>query len=250
MAQIRRALYAGLTLHLIFAAAVHRAAAEFLSISAPPQTTAAPHKGPVIPAQGLYSVKNDNGTVCLKAAMSLQINISFPSASSNTTVPTVMNLNPNETLSAGSCHNKSATLILSSANKTELNFTFSLNTTSHKYHVSSVSISAAWPDMIGTFSAHNDSLDYLRGSLGFSYMCQSEQVLKVSHNFSLNTFLLHVQPFGLNGDKFSPAQACLLDEDDLMIPIVVGAALAVLVLIVLMAYLIGRKRSHAGYQTI
>lgn len=46
------------------------------------------------------------------------------------------------------------------------------------------------------------------------------------------------------------AEECQLDEDDMLIPIVVGAALAGLVLIVLLAYLIGRKRSHAGYQTI
>lgn len=36
----------------------------------------------------------------------------------------------------------------------------------------------------------------------------------------------------------------------MLIPIVVGAALAGLVVIVLLAYLIGRKRSHAGYQSI
>lgn len=46
------------------------------------------------------------------------------------------------------------------------------------------------------------------------------------------------------------AEECELDEDDMLIPIIVGAALSGLVLIVLMAYLIGRKRSHAGYQTI
>lgn len=46
------------------------------------------------------------------------------------------------------------------------------------------------------------------------------------------------------------AVECALDEDDMLIPIIVGAALAVLVLIVILAYLIGRNRSHAGYQTI
>lgn len=36
----------------------------------------------------------------------------------------------------------------------------------------------------------------------------------------------------------------------MLIPVMVGAALACLVLIVVLAYLIGRKRSHAGYQSI
>uniref|UniRef100_A0A8C6UAK0 Lysosome-associated membrane glycoprotein 1 n=1 Tax=Neogobius melanostomus TaxID=47308 RepID=A0A8C6UAK0_9GOBI len=164
--------------------------------------------------------------------MGLQINISFTSLR-------VVNINPNETSSSGSCDRETATLILNSGQKMELNFTFFLNTTSNKFHLNSVN-----------FSSHNDSLDYLRGSLGFSYMCRSEQILEVSQNFSLNTYALHVQPFGVTGDKFGSALECLLDEDDLIIPIVVGAALAGLVLVVLLAYLIGRKRSHAGYQTI
>ncbi len=49
---------------------------------------------------------------------------------------------------------------------------------------------------------------------------------------------------------FFPAEECQMDQDQMLIPIIVGAALSGLVLIVLIAYLIGRKRSHAGYQTI
>lgn len=92
----------------------------------------------------------------------------------------------------------------------------------------------------------------------------------------MNIFQVQVQPFGLTGNQFGAgkevqsmglfscfwvkwlnfvffgllAEECQLDEDDMLIPIIVGAALAGLVLIVLLAYLIGRKRSHAGYQTI
>lgn len=247
MTMIGNALHVGLTLHLFLATILHQAATDFVSTPVTP-TTAPPHKNPAIPAQGVYKLLNENGTVCLKANMGLQINISFPS-SLNTTEQSVVNINPNETASTGSCGKKNAILILS-GQKTELTFKFFLNTTSNKYHLSSVSIAADWPDMEGSFLAHNDSLDYLRSRLGFSYMCRSEQILEVSQNFSLNTYSLHVQPFGLTGDTFGSALECLLDEDDLIIPIVVGAALAGLVLVVLLAYLIGRKRSHAGYQTI
>lgn len=56
---------------------------------------------------------------------------------------------------------------------------------------------------------------------------------------------------GTASDHQSPAvEECQLDENSMLIPIAVGGALAGLVLIVLIAYLIGRKRSHAGYQTI
>ncbi|KAL3056063.1 hypothetical protein OYC64_018715 [Pagothenia borchgrevinki] len=206
---------------------------------------------PMRPEKGNYVVSSSNGTACLLASMGLQLNITFNSVSQNKTVQNIVNLQPNVTKSSGSCDTDTASLRLSTdAEKTNLNFFFSLNTTSNKYHLSNVSLSAAWPDMKEPVSADNSSLDFLRGTLGFSYMCREQQTLTVSPDLSINTFQLQVQPFGVSGDQFGAAEECQLDEDDMLIPIIVGAALAGLVLIVLLAYLIGRKRSHAGYQTI
>ncbi|KAG9349646.1 hypothetical protein JZ751_028094 [Albula glossodonta] len=165
------------------------------------------------------------------------------------TVQQIVNLLPNQTKSTGSCDQNSATLWLLEE-RTNLSFSFVLNSTSSKYHLSGISLSAVWPDMSEPFSGSNGSLDYLRGTLGRSYMCSAEQTLFVLTGFSVNTFQLQVQPFGVSGEQFGAAEECQLDEDNMLIPIIVGAALAGLVLIVLIAYLIGRKRSHAGYQTI
>ncbi|XP_070770882.1 lysosome-associated membrane glycoprotein 1b [Enoplosus armatus] len=240
----------GVTLQLILAAVLHQG----LATVAPPttaQTTAAPHKDLGRPERGNYRVTSSNGTVCLLASMGLQFNITFNSVSLNKTVQDVVNLQPNVSKISGSCDSDSASLRLSSdAEKTNLTFVFTLNTTSNKYHLSEVSLSAAWPDMKEPFSAQNRSLDYLRGTLGFSYMCREAQTLSVAEDLSINTFQVQVQPFGLTGDQFGAAEECQLDEDDMLIPIIVGVALAGLVLVVLLAYLIGRKRSHAGYQTI
>lgn len=52
------------------------------------------------------------------------------------------------------------------------------------------------------FSASNTSLDYLRSTLGRSYMCNAEQTLVVAPTFSLNTFRLQVQPFGVTTNQF------------------------------------------------
>ncbi|XP_035532391.1 lysosome-associated membrane glycoprotein 1b [Morone saxatilis] len=240
----------GVTLQLMLAAVLHQG---FATVAPPTtaQTTAAPHKEPGRPEKGIYHVTSSNGTTCLLASMGLQLNITFSSVSQNKTVQDVVNLQPNVTVSSGSCDSESASLRLTTdAEKTNLTFFFSLNATSNKYHLSGVSLSALWPDMKGPFSAHNRSLDYLRGTLGYSYMCRKEQTLNVAQDLSINTFQVQVQPFGLTGDNFGAAEECQLDEDDMLIPIIVGAALAGLVLIVLLAYLIGRKRSHAGYQTI
>ncbi|KAI4806076.1 hypothetical protein KUCAC02_010664 [Chaenocephalus aceratus] len=229
----------GVTLQLILAGVL-------LQGFAAAQTTAA-----MRPEKGIYVVSSSNGTACLLASMGLQLNITFNSVSQNKTVRNIVNLQPNVTKSSGSCDADTASLRLSTdAEKTNLTFFFSLNTTSNKYHLSNVSLSAAWPDMKEPVSADNSSLDFLRGTLGFSYMCREQQTLTVSPDLSINTFQVQVQPFGVSGDQFGAAEECQLDEDDMLIPIIVGAALAGLVLIVLLAYLIGRKRSHAGYQTI
>ncbi|XP_060944542.1 lysosome-associated membrane glycoprotein 1b [Limanda limanda] len=238
----------GLTLHLVLAVALHQAFATVAPPTVAP-TTAAPHRDPSSPERGNYVVSS-NGSACLLASMGLQLNISFTSLSQNKTVQEVVNIQPNSN-SSGSCKSDVATLTLTTdAEKTNLTFSFTLNTTSNKYHLSDVILSAAWPDMKDPVSVHNNSLDYLRGSLGFSYMCREKQTLDVVQTVSINIFQVQVQPFGLTGSQFGAAEECQLDEDDMLIPIIVGAALAGLVVVVLLAYLIGRKRSHAGYQTI
>ncbi|KAM6979942.1 lysosome-associated membrane glycoprotein 1a [Aplochiton taeniatus] len=235
----------------------------------PVPTTAAPAPSPVPPGppeRGEYIVNNDNKTACLLANMGLQLNVSYLSVSQNKTEQRLLNLQPNQTTHAGSCGLTSATLVLSQEGTMNLTFTFSLasklckvwvrvrvrNSTSNKYHLSGLALSAVWPDMAApdTLVVSNSSLEYLRSTLGRSYMCSSEQSLAVADAFSLNTFRLQVQPFAVTSNQFASAEECQLDQDNMLIPIIVGAALAGLVLIVLVAYLIGRKRSHAGYQTI
>uniref|UniRef100_A0A8D3C6F1 Lysosome-associated membrane glycoprotein 1 n=1 Tax=Scophthalmus maximus TaxID=52904 RepID=A0A8D3C6F1_SCOMX len=243
------------TLQLILAAALHQGFASDAPATVAPTTVAptspAPHKDPINPDKGNYVVTGRNGTDCLLASMGLQLNITYTSLSQNKTVQDVVNIQPNMTKSSGSCFTDSASLRLTTdAQKTNLTFSFTLNTTSNKYHLSEVLLSAAWPDMKDAVFAKNTSLDYLRGTLGFSYMCREKQTLDVVPYLSINIFQVQVQPFGVTESQFGAAEECQLDEDDMLIPIIVGAALAGLVLIVLLAYLIGRKRSHAGYQTI
>ncbi|XP_029933935.1 lysosome-associated membrane glycoprotein 1a [Myripristis murdjan] len=228
--------------------------ADQASTTAPPppvSTTTVPTPVPTppgTPEHGNYSVTNGNGTVCLLAQMGLQLNVSY--LSQNKTVQAVVNLNPRLMAASGSCEATNASLVLTQEQSTTLTFVFTLNSTSSKYHLSGLSLVATWPNMTAPLSASNSSLDYLRSTLGRSYMCNSEQTLRVVPAFSLNTFRLQVQPFGLTTNNFATAEECQMDQDQMLIPIIVGAAMAGLVLIVLIAYLIGRKRSHAGYQTI
>lgn len=215
----------------------------------PPTTAPVPIPTPAGPPErGVYNVTQNN-TVCLLAQMGLQLNVTYTDQS-NKMIQEVVNVNPDLTISSGSCQANSATLILTQEQTTSLTLGFTLNSTSKRYHLSAVSLVANWPDLPANFSATNSSLNYLRSSLGHSYMCNAEQTLVVLPTFSINTFRLQVQPFGVTTTQFASAEECQIDQDQMLIPIIVGAALAGLVLIVLIAYLIGRKRSHAGYQTI
>ncbi|KAI2668843.1 Lysosome-associated membrane glycoprotein 1 [Labeo rohita] len=210
-----------------------------------PRTTAAPSPTPPpAPERGNYTLTNGNGTACLLALMGLQLNVTHLSKSLNKTVSEVVNLRPNRTTASGSCGVELATLVLTEE-LTNLTFTFALNSTTRKFYLSAVNVSAFWPDMTG-----NASLDLLQCSVGRSYMCSAQQTLTVLPTFSINTFRLQLQPFNITANRFSAAEECRMDQENMLIPIIVGAALAGLVLIVLIAYLIGRKRTHAGYQTI
>lgn len=94
-----------------------------------------------------------------------------------------------------------------------------------------------------------------------SYACNTKtQIENVLDNVnvtitSIDLENLHIQPFydtanGFTGYKQAIVCNADLEKNSNLIPIIVGACLAVLIVIVLVAYLIGRRRSRAGYQTV
>ncbi|XP_060785525.1 lysosome-associated membrane glycoprotein 1b [Neoarius graeffei] len=234
-------LTSGLTLLLLLAVTLCPSWSSDVSSTTSAPTPPSP---PSVPEKGSYNVTH-NGTACLLARMGLQLNVTIEGKA----FPDIINLQPNVTNTTGTCEADTATLILMEKD-TNLTFSFFLNSTTKKYHLGGLALSINLSGMARSLEVSNTSLDYLQGTLGYSYMCRQKLILTVVQNFSLNVFNLQVQPFGVSGNKFGAAEECQPDKDDLLIPIAVGAALAGLVLVVLLAYLVGRKRSHAGYQTI
>ncbi|XP_068950183.1 lysosome-associated membrane glycoprotein 1 [Petaurus breviceps papuanus] len=203
---------------------------------------------PEAPSVSKYNVSGPNGT-CLLANMGLQLNITYE-RKDNTSVRRIFNINPNKTAAHGSCTPQVAVLELNTENST-LIFRFGMNATTSKFFLQGILLNTTLPDAKQpSFEASNDSLKELQATVGNSYKCNAEENVKVTDSFSVNIFRVWVQAFKVEGDKFGSVEECLLDENNMLIPIAVGGALAGLVLIVLIAYLIGRKRSHAGYQTI
>ncbi|KAB0343224.1 hypothetical protein FD754_020150 [Muntiacus muntjak] len=214
--------------------------------TAPPRPSPTP--APASPTVFRYSVNGTNGT-CLLVSMGLQLNVTYRTVD-NKTVTREFNVNPENTTFGGSCSATLATLELSDRNLLLL-LQFSMNESSSQVFLQGVQLNLTLPDAKDrSFTATNSSLRALQATAGNSYKCNAEQRLQVTSTFSLNMFRVWVQAFRVDGGKFGPVEECQLDENSMLIPIAVGGALAGLVLIVLIAYLIGRKRSHAGYQTI
>ncbi|XP_056411787.1 lysosome-associated membrane glycoprotein 1 [Hyla sarda] len=211
-----------------------------------PTPTSAPVK-PKTPDNGEYRVNASSGTLCIFAKMGLQLNITY--RKNNKNVSYEFNIDPNQVKPDGNCSNDYATLRLFSK-VVDLLFNFTLNTTENKFYLGHVNLSTIVPDGNETINVDSGSLSYLQTTTHKSYKCNAKQTLKITDDFSINTYNLQIQAFDIDGNKFGPAVECAEDQNGMLVPIIVGAALAGLVLIVLIAYLIGRKRSHAGYQTI
>ncbi|XP_038171912.1 lysosome-associated membrane glycoprotein 2 isoform X2 [Arvicola amphibius] len=207
-----------------------------------PSPTATPTPTPTpTPKVGNYSVTNGNAT-CLLATMGLQLNITEEK------VPFIFNINPTTTNFTGSCHPQTAQLRLSNSQIKYLDFIFAVKS-ENRFYLKEVNISMNLTDG-SVFSVANNNLSFWDAPLGSSYMCNKEQVMSVSRTFQINTFNLKVQPFNVTKGKYSTAQECSLDDDTILIPIIVGAGLSGLIIVIVIAYLIGRRKSYAGYQTL
>ncbi|XP_012783187.2 lysosome-associated membrane glycoprotein 2 isoform X2 [Ochotona princeps] len=223
---------------------------EFLCDEDKPSTTVTPVTHTTVPSStttptpkekpgvGTYLVRNSNGT-CLLATMGLQLNITQDKVTS------VINVNPNLTDSTGSCSPQTSQLRLNGSTIKYLDFVFAVKN-ENRFYLKEVNVSLLVNDSV--FSISNTNLSYWDAPLGSSYMCNKEQTISVSEAFQINTFDLRVQPFSVIEGKYSTAQDCSADDDNFLVPIAVGAALAGVLILVLLAYFVGLKRHHSGYE--
>lgn len=195
--------------------------------------------------------------------MAVQLNVSYISAN-NMTLHKALDVPNNTTAkSAGNCGKieQNLTLTWESQNKTAMNnFTihFVKNETEKHYSLHHLEISLAADEFPNAESNKTVTLVHVapqfKTGLSNSYRCIKEQQLDLTRESSnvtvglLKVTNLQFQAFrGDNTTVFGLAKDCSFDTPDI-VPITVGCALAALVVIVLIAYLIGRRRSQArGY---
>ncbi|KAM9795235.1 lysosome-associated membrane glycoprotein 2 [Neosynchiropus ocellatus] len=212
----------------------------------PPVTTASAPTTPIPtptmpdPTIGKYNVTPENSTTCLLAQFGLRLGVKLGDKYEE------MNLNASKVTPSGLCNVNGSELLLESDTMT-IKMSFTNDTKKfrlHGFEVNGTTSSGA------KFSGINSSLSLWEASVGNSYMCNKEQNYTITKDLFVFTFQLQVQPVGVKKGAFSTAEECAADGDNFLVPIAVGVALLVLVLIVLLAYFIGRKRNMAsGYES-
>ncbi|XP_008418859.1 lysosome-associated membrane glycoprotein 2 isoform X3 [Poecilia reticulata] len=206
-------------------------------------TTVAPPTTPTptlpTPTVGNYSIRHDaNSTACLLANFGLRIGFTQNKKYQE------VNFDPPTEVS-GSCGADNSELILVS-NNIAVSLSFYNDTNKFRLHAVNVTINSS----SGVFAQSGANLSLWEAAVGSSYMCNKEQNFTITSLLSFYTFSLHVQPFAVKNGIYSTAHECSLDDSSILIPIIVGAALAGLILIVVIAYVIGRRKTHVGYQTL
>ncbi|CAJ1058894.1 lysosome-associated membrane glycoprotein 2 isoform X1 [Xyrichtys novacula] len=198
---------------------------------------------PTLPTPGIgkYIVKPENGTACLLAEFGLRIGLKLGEKYQE------MNLDSNTTSASGKCGVNSSELVLVSDT---MSIMLTFTNDSKKFHLQALNITGKTGSGV-VFSESNTNLSLWEAALGASYMCNKEQNYTISNNLTLFTFDLRVQPFGVKNEVFSTAEECFLDSDlSFLVPIAVGVALSFLIVLVLISYLIGRRKSRTGYQSV
>ncbi|CAL1262304.1 unnamed protein product [Larinioides sclopetarius] len=205
----------------------------------PPVTTTKSPEPPV-PVEGSWNVTEGNLT-CIRADLKVRFRISVKDH-----VEYIV-LSPNAT-SNGNCK-LSDTLQELQLEESDYKLSMIFEKDSNNVYLKNVTFSYTLPDNEGTV---NNDTKLFTVKIGNSYMCDSTNDVNFK-NVTMEVFRIHIQAFGNVGNKdFGTAEECEADNKvNDMVPIAVGIALLVLVVVVLVAYFVGRRRSRQkGYQSV
>ncbi|XP_046713779.1 lysosome-associated membrane glycoprotein 3 isoform X2 [Silurus meridionalis] len=87
-------------------------------------------------------------------------------------------------------------------------------------------------------------------SKGKSFKCNSKTQLILAENLSIKLIEMQIQGFDLDKDTFGKEVECWADYTKRIIPIVVGAVVAGIILIAILVYVLMRERRSQGYEQL
>lgn len=234
---------------------------------APSTTTVAPSPKPVPePEMGTWSfTDSSNNQTCIIAQMAMQFNLSYFDATGKA-VQTLYNLPKKVDRVSGQCGNSSDYIELqwdmgNSTNTSSLRLNFALNATEHEFVLSGVQLKLsvvgdafpnARPSQQITLT-NNQTL--FKTPQEMSYHCNKAQLLNLTSDATglglptVTVSKLQLEAFhAKHNSNFSIAKDCEAIDTPDIVPIAVGCALVTLIIIMLIAYLVGRNSAQTqGY---
>ncbi|XP_014471149.1 PREDICTED: lysosome-associated membrane glycoprotein 1-like [Dinoponera quadriceps] len=226
-----------------------------------PSNITTPAPTPVPPPKTKKWTVKQNDTLCIIVQMAAQFDFSY--TVNNTTIQKTIDV-PSNSNATGTCGNTEQNIMVSWYTQNDSrqlnNFTlhFVKNETIKLYSLHHFEISLAPEEFPADKWNKTVTLVHMvpqyETRLSDSYRCLKEQKLDLHVN-GVNETVGHLTVSNLqfqafrtdNKTIFGLAKDCAFDTPDI-VPITVGCALAGLVVIVLIAYLVGRRRSQArGY---
>lgn len=211
------------------------------------------------PEMGTWMVKTTNNATCIRLDAAIQFQFTYEREDEKN-VTTKLNVPSNATVNhtLSSCESN---VIYLTFHGNSFSLTFVEEEEEKKvigkqatisYIVSDHTFPGA-PDIGQTKHESADNLTLFKVSLGKSYLCKAGDKINFGKSTIASLTMVQVEAFknSTSGD-FSSSEECTSDEKiNDIVPIAVGCALALLVIIVLIAYLVGRQRTRqSGYQSV
>jgi hypothetical protein len=108
---------------------------------------------------------------------------------------------------------------------------------------------------IGVHTAENNDLNEFSVSVGKSYKCYAKTKFELNQNVTVEFRNYQAQAFIKNDTKtigFDTAVECVADivGSNKLVPIIIGIVLTLLIILVLVAYVVGRRRYRPTYQQV
>jgi lysosomal-associated membrane protein 1/2 len=194
--------------------------------------------------------------------------IDYKNILGNTTTAKIYLDNSTTISSSGTCYNASVSsfvLFNLMLDDQTTNFTFTFNISGGAYDL--VDIQVEYDPISKYFPNHENitgsKADIATGGISlFStktnrcYKCDASTDVSINGSATITFADMKLQPYGINNSTgaFSEVSTCAADSADMsmVIPIIVGAVLAGLIVIVIVAYVIGRNKANSenAYETI
>lgn len=184
-----------------------------------------------------YELKDEKNKVCVKVKLSARIQ-------KGTTITDLPENKNNSVTIGGTCDSNIALTFAGTILK--ISFDMKKNGAHQKWKLEDFFVTANGEE---TPFRDNATAKY-QAAVDSSFSCQSLHEI-TNGDMKLVVQSLKFQPYMNGQNSFGRADNCDADKAaNNIVPIAVGAALAVLVIIVLVLYLIGRRKHQKGYQTV